>query len=62
MITYLPIKVSSTYKSYRTIWSDNNNTTLQLERRIIEVPDELGGRELERGTHTHGKNEEYHEK
>jgi hypothetical protein len=35
----LPIKVSSTYKSYRTIWSDNN-TVSQLERRIIEVYDE----------------------
>jgi hypothetical protein len=38
MMTYLPIKVSSTYKPYRTIWSDN--IVPPLERRTIEVHDE----------------------
>jgi hypothetical protein len=38
MMTYLPIKVSSTYKPYGTIWSDN--TVPALESRSIEVHDE----------------------
>ena len=50
MMTYLPIKVSSTYKPYRT---SSRIIPSPIKRRTIEVHDEWAWRELERGPHTH---------